>query len=171
MVYLFFIEEVIAYFVIHINISKYSKIDIMKLSKFKIIFISAFCVFLFLACAEKESKPVYRLNYDDIDFVKGESIFMSKCVICHKKDGKGFSKIFPPLSGSDFLKNDVMGSLRMVKNGSSEKIMVNGLEYKSYMPEANLSDDDLLEVFNYILNSWGNKYGSITIDDVKNVKK
>lgn len=143
----------------------------MRKFNFKALFIALLSIMALYSCSTETEKNPYRLAYEEIDFTKGEQIYIAKCKICHKINGKGMLKIFPPLAQSDFLRDNVLTSLDMVKHGSSKKIKVNGIDYKAYMPEANLSDEDLLEVFNYILNSWDNKLGSITISDVKNSKK
>jgi len=102
---------------------------------------------------------------------KGSQIYRAKCMNCHKQNGKGIDRTFPPLANSDFLENKLDNAIRMVKYGSSEEIKVNGKKYRSYMPPSGLNDKDLQLVFNYILNSWGNQYGTVDLETIKGIKE
>ncbi len=102
-------------------------------------------------------------------FAEGQKIYISKCQACHMKKGEGVEESFPPLSGSDFL-NDRNAVINIVANGHSDTIEVNGMEYIGTMPKFDFSDEDVAEVINYIFNSWGNQYGSITAEEVTDVK-
>jgi len=83
--------------------------------------------------------------------------------------GEGLKNSFPPLAGSDFLEKYRDLSLSMVKYGSSTRVRVNGVDYEGVMPAAGLNDRELVLVFNYILNSWGNDLGRVTLKDVRSV--
>ena len=39
------------------------------------------------------------------------------------------------------------------------------------MPASGLKDEDLRLVFNYIINSWGNQYGQVDTEVIKNIKE
>ena len=101
---------------------------------------------------------------------EGFLLYRSKCMNCHMANGQGIKDFYPPLAGSDFLKKNVTKSLGMVKYGANIPIKVNGEKYHNLMPASGLQDDDLVTVFNYVLNSWENKYGRITLEDVRKVK-
>ncbi len=106
-----------------------------------------------------------------LELEKGSQIYRAKCMNCHRTNGEGIPKVFPPLAKSDFLENKLEEAIRMVKYGGGDEIKVNGQKYKSYMPASGLNDRDLTLVFNYILNSWGNEYGLIQIETVTNIKE
>ena len=106
-----------------------------------------------------------------MELEKGSQIYRAKCMNCHRKNGEGLIKVFPPLAQSDFLENELEEAIRMVKYGSGKEIKVNGQKYKNYMPASGLNDRDLTLVFNYILNSWGNEYGLIQTETVTNIKE
>ena len=54
----------------------------------------------------------------------------------------------------------------------SGPIVVNGEEYDGVMEDQGLGDDEIADVLNYILNSWGNQYNEIiTLEQVASVKK
>ncbi len=102
---------------------------------------------------------------------RGESLYNMHCKKCHKDDGKGIEEIYPPLAQSDFLLNDKYRAIRTAIFGSKEPIVVNDVEYDGeLMPTIKLEDEDVRDVVNYILNSWENQGGTVTIKDVQKVR-
>ncbi|MBU2525256.1 MAG: cytochrome c [Bacteroidetes bacterium] len=89
--------------------------------------------------------------------VRGQSIYEDICMNCHMANGKGDGAIYPPLAQSDFLLKNRAASIRAVKYGISGKITVNGKDYYNYMADPGLSTQEVADVMNYILNTWGNK--------------
>jgi mono/diheme cytochrome c family protein len=89
----------------------------------------------------------------------GKEIYADFCVTCHLDNGEGVSGVFPPLAQSDYLVQNREASIRSVKYGQSGEIVVNGQTYNSVMMEPGLTDEEVADVMNYILNSWGNTSG------------
>jgi mono/diheme cytochrome c family protein len=102
---------------------------------------------------------------------RGEKIYNSVCVTCHMTDGKGVMFNFPPLSGSDYLLQKKELAIKAVKFGQEGEIVVNGETFNNVMPSNNLNDQQVMDVMNYILNTWGNNGGFINLEQVKKVKK
>ncbi len=108
----------------------------------------------------------------DSNDARGSQIYQQKCVSCHQVNGLGISGVFPPLKGSDFLKNEPKKRLiEQVMNGSDKGLVVNGVKYASPMPPQVSNTSDAVAVVNYILNSWGNNYGTATQKDADGIKK
>lgn len=131
---------------------------------------------LFLASCDgsekkEDRKSEKQMEMVSVDWEKGASLYRAKCMNCHMKSGGGIEKVFPPLAQSDYLKNNREEAIRMVKFGSNKPIKVNGVKYNSLMPSSGLTDKELVIVFNYILNSWGNDYGQISLEQVESVKR
>ncbi len=104
-------------------------------------------------------------------YPEGEKIFKEKCVACHQLTGMGVPGAFPPLKGSDFLKQAAKKRIiEQVLNGSNEGLTVNGTKYSIPMPPQVDNYKDAVNVVNYILNAWGNDYGMVTLDEAKTVK-
>ena len=102
---------------------------------------------------------------------KGKDVYTDFCVTCHKPDGTGTPKFFPPLAKADYLTQHRADAIRSVKLGQKGKITVNGIEYNGTMPNPGLSDEEVMDVMNYVMNSWGNKSKKlVTLDEVKNIK-
>jgi len=103
---------------------------------------------------------------------RGYAIYADFCVTCHNPDGKGQADAFPPLAGSDYLVNYRSESIRSVKYGQQGEITVNGKTYNSVMAPLGLEDDEVADVMNYIMNSWGNTQSKmVTIKEVAAIKK
>ena len=109
----------------------------------------------------------------EISINNGKSIYDDFCIICHMHDGKGQKGIFPPLAKSDYLFKNMEESIRAIKFGGIDGvIVVNGIKYDTKMERMGLYDDEIADVMNYILNSWGNKYDKMIKEDyVKKLKE
>jgi len=109
----------------------------------------------------------------EISINNGKSIYDDFCIICHMHDGKGQKGIFPPLAKSDYLFKNMEESIRAIKFGGIDGvIVVNGVKYDTKMERMGLYDDEIADVMNYILNSWGNKYDKMIKEDyVKKLKE
>lgn len=92
---------------------------------------------------------------------RGKDIYNDFCVNCHMSNGEGVAGTFPPLANSDFLLQKREESIRGIKYGQQGYILVNGKAYDNIMPPMGLEDEEIADVMNYILNSWGNKSDSI----------
>lgn len=102
----------------------------------------------------------------------GKEIYADFCMQCHGATGKGDGTNFPPLDGSDWLKNKRTASIAAVKYGQSGPITVNGKKYNSSMPAMGLTDQEVADVMNYIMTSWSNKQTKVvTVKEVAAVKK
>jgi mono/diheme cytochrome c family protein len=102
----------------------------------------------------------------------GKEIYADFCIQCHGANGKGDTKNFPPLDGSDWLKIKRSESIAAVKFGQSGEIVVNKIKYNSNMPAMGLTDQEVADVMNYIMTSWSNKQTKIvTVKEVALIKK
>jgi len=103
---------------------------------------------------------------------KGKAIYTEFCVQCHLPTGKGIPKIYPPLRNSNWLTEKREKSIHAIKYGLSGEITVNGITYENIMTPMGLSDEEVVEVMNYIMNAWGNTQDQkVTLEEVKAIKK
>lgn len=105
-----------------------------------------------------------------IKFPKGAKIYKEKCIICHQVSGEGIPGAFPPLKNSDYLFADKVRAVAQTLNGSNVEMVVNGITYTAPMTPQVDNKEDAVAVINYVLNAWGNKGGTVTLEDVKDVK-
>jgi mono/diheme cytochrome c family protein len=87
----------------------------------------------------------------------GKEIYTDFCIQCHGANGKGDGKNFPPLDGSDWLTKKRAQSIHAVKFGQSGEIIVNKIKFNNTMPPMGLSNQEVADVMNYVMNSWSNK--------------
>lgn len=103
---------------------------------------------------------------------RGSEIYYDFCVTCHMEKGEGVEKTFPPLAKSDYLLENREESIRGIKFGQSGELIVNGVTYNSIMTPMGLEDEEIADVMNFILNSWGNSTTDfVTNEEVSAIKK
>lgn len=97
----------------------------------------------------------------------GRLVFTQVCAACHQPNAEGIRGVFPPLARSDYLNADPQRAIRIVLNGLSGPITVNGVAYNSIMPAQNLSEEQVANVLTHVLSQWGNSGVVITPDQVR----
>jgi nitrite reductase (NO-forming) len=116
------------------------------------------------------SNPQIASITKDIQFERGKKVFLTSCFACHMANGEGLPAVFPPLANSDYLKADKDRAIKVVLKGLSGPITVNGKPYNNLMPPQEYTDDQVADVLTYVMNAWGNDFGSVKADDVKRVR-
>lgn len=102
---------------------------------------------------------------------RGQATFIGICSTCHQREGQGLGSVFPPLASSDFLMADEERSIRLVIQGLTGPIQVNGAEFNGVMPPfANLTDHEIADVLTYVRGSFGNEGSPITDEAVARVR-
>ncbi|MBU2945615.1 cytochrome c [Zobellia uliginosa] len=103
---------------------------------------------------------------------RGAEIYTDFCVTCHLEGGEGITGTFPPLAKSDYLAQNREASIRGVKYGQQGEMTVNGVTYNNIMTPMGLDDDEIADVMNFIMNSWGNSSDEIvTTEEVLAIEK
>jgi mono/diheme cytochrome c family protein len=103
---------------------------------------------------------------------RGKEIYTDFCIQCHLANGKGTPGVVPPLDNSNWLKDKRKESIHAVKYGQSGPILVNGVHYNGSMTAMGLTDEEVADVMNYIMNSWSNKQKKpVTPEEVRSIKK
>ena len=101
----------------------------------------------------------------------GISFYADFCVRCHLPDGTGEADLIPPLASADFLQ-DIQATVHSIKYGIHGPITVNGVLYNNTMSPMGLENDEIADVTNYILNSWGNTTDVVITEKyVKGIKE
>ena len=106
----------------------------------------------------------------EIEYAKymsnGKDLYISHCQNCHGEKGEGLGELAPPLTDTVFLKTYKTAIACIVKNGSQQEMIVNGKKYDGKMPSFNLANIDIAQLTVYITNSFGNKQGMYTYEQV-----
>lgn len=90
----------------------------------------------------------------------GSHVYARLCASCHAPDGKSLATLAPPLSEHAVRLLEKGGRphlIRVVLNGMAGPIEVGGRRYDAVMtPLRYLKDQQVADVLNFILTSWGN---------------
>lgn len=108
-------------------------------------------------------------------FNRGKKVYAAAaCASCHGEQGEAPAPGFPPLSPSDWVTGDPERLTKVVLNGLTGPITLNGEKFETVLPmPPNMSnpavqkDEDLADLFNYIRNLGENKAPQITAKQVK----
>ncbi|MDP5082300.1 MAG: cytochrome c [Winogradskyella sp.] len=123
------------------------------------------------SCNSNEKKKMADTAYNnetsqiEASIKRGKIVYDDMCITCHMANGEGVPRAFPPIAGSDYLKDNQNGSIKAVKYGMSGEIIVNGITYNGAMSPLGLSDKEIADVMNYINNSWGNTIDNLVTPD------
>jgi len=109
--------------------------------------------FIFLIILLSASSLAQQSSGDS--YMRGQMLYVDFCVRCHLPDGTGETGLIPPLANADFLQ-DIQATVQSIKYGIHGPITVNGVIYNNTMAPMGLENDEIADVTNYILNSWGN---------------
>jgi len=105
-------------------------------------------------------------------YTQGERLYSEHCANCHMADGKGLAALYPPLAGSDYLQNNLNKLPCIIRYGVHDSLLVNGVVYDTPMVGiVTLSDVEINNIGNYILQAWGNQYGSLTLPQTQEALK
>lgn len=104
----------------------------------------------------------------------GQGVYLGFCMRCHLSKGEGVEGIYPPLANSNWLSEKRIESIKSVKYGLKGEIEVNGKTYNNYMSSMGLTDREVADVMNYVLNNFGNEdrdLAQVTLKEVLKLSK
>jgi mono/diheme cytochrome c family protein len=130
---------------------------------FKTLFVIAIISFVSLSAITSKENNLQTGN--------GKEIYALHCQSCHMEKGEGMEGVYPPLAKTSYLK-DVKKNIKIILEGQSGEITVNGKKYNSNMPaQPYLTDKEIADVLTYVRSSWGNKYPAVKPAQVKAERK
>jgi nitrite reductase (NO-forming) len=102
----------------------------------------------------------------------GKTLYAGTCSVCHQDSGAGLPGVFPPLAKSDYLKaHSKEDIIKIVLNGLTGPVKVNGQDYNSVMPPmSQLTDDEVANILTYVQTSWENTGERVRKEDVATVR-
>jgi mono/diheme cytochrome c family protein len=102
----------------------------------------------------------------------GQAIYVHNCIACHEADGSSAPRIYPPLNGNALLQSaDPASTLRIILDGAQTLTTPRAPNSGSMPGYANLSDEEIADVTNYIRHSFGNAAPLVTADKVAKARK
>lgn len=145
----------------------------------KNIFLFIVISLLTISCQNKKEKTVAigankKITQSPLEksIERGADVYKNFCNQCHRPKGKGIGRSYPPLKGSNWLTEKRMESIKAVKFGLKGEITVSGKTYDNIMAPMGLSNEEVADVMNYTMNSWGNTQDKmVTVEEVASVEK
>lgn len=113
-----------------------------------------------LSCQDANS-----IQYD-MYYANGRDLYIQHCQNCHGVKGEGLAALAPPLTDTAYLKANKSKIACFIKNGLSDTITVQGVEYDGKMPAENFANIDIAQITVYITNTFGNKQGNYSQEQV-----
>lgn len=101
---------------------------------------------------------------------RGKTVYAQNCIACHGSRGEGIFMQMPPLAKSDYLLASPRRAIEQLINGLEGPITVNGDLYDGIMPPQPINDQEIMDVMNYILNSWGNEAPLVRLEFVQSIR-
>lgn len=117
---------------------------------------------LILSCQSNEE--IEHAHY----YVNGKTAYETHCQNCHGAKGEGLGLLYPPLTDTTYIAKNKNNLASIIKYGINGELVINGQTYNGEMPaETHLSPIEIAYIINYIGNSFGNKIGHYTLDQVQ----
>jgi len=86
-------------------------------------------------------------------------------------DGGGVPNMNPPLVKTSYVLGDKKRIIKVVLNGFTQNVDIDGESYSNNMPPQNfLKDQEIADVLTYVRNSFGNKAAAVKVAEVKAVR-
>jgi mono/diheme cytochrome c family protein len=105
------------------------------------------------------------------DVSAGKAIYDKTCTSCHMANGEGLAGAFPPLNKSDyFKKSNPAQIIKILDQGLSGEVTVNGQKFVSAMPPQNLNDQEITDVLNYVSVAMNSGKPIFKVDQVKKLR-
>src|SRR5882724_11617849 len=102
---------------------------------------------------------------------RGKTVYQQTCLPCHQTDGTGVQNLAPPLVKTGFVLGDKIRMINIVLKGL-KGVEIDGNSYENPMPSfAILDDKHIADVLTYVRNNFGNKAGSVKVEEVEKTRK
>jgi mono/diheme cytochrome c family protein len=138
------------------------------MKKYLMIIGCLFCCVQLMAQVKTKAKPRHVAG---LALVNGKDIYEKYCLTCHQADGGGVPNMNPPLIKTSYVLGDKTRLIKVVLNGFSESVDIDGESYSNVMPSHDfLKDQEIAAVLTYVRKSFTNKAGPITTAQVKMVR-
>ncbi len=111
---------------------------------------------------ELSKRASAKLLTANVAMPKGAALYTNYCAACHKPNGAGLQKTFPPLAASTIVSGNKSKLIKLVLNGMTGPLSVNGQTYNQEMPSFKfMSDNDLASVLTYIRSNFSNHASAV----------
>ncbi len=102
---------------------------------------------------------------------RGSVVYRKECLTCHQADGGGVPNLNPPLIKTSYVLGSKNRLIQILLKGMDQEIEIGGDYFNNPMPPHNyLSNRQIADVLTYVRNSFGNKAGSVSEEEVKKLR-
>ena len=107
------------------------------------------------------------------DSKTGAALYVDNCGACHRTDGKGDARVFPALAGNPVVTgSDPTSLVHIVLKGGTLPATHQAPSSFTMPPFGwRMNDQEIADVVNFIRTSWGNQAPSVSVDEVKRLRK
>ena len=130
----------------------------------KKILVSCSLIILVVACVIAQEKK----TISKAELQRGSDIYISTCIACHQPNGEGVPGLHPPLVKTTHVLGNKTRLIQIMLKGMDEAVVINDITYTTPMPSfAQLTDQQIADVLNYVRNSFGNQASVVGVSQVK----
>jgi len=130
--------------------------------KLKVISGICFLLFVLIVSCQSDESIEFKRYYS-----AGAIVYQGHCQNCHGTNGEGLSALIPPLTDTTYIKGNLKSLACNIKYGLKGKFAIAGKSFDGSMPaEADFTPIEIAQAITYISNSFGNKQGTVTVDQV-----
>lgn len=106
-------------------------------------------------------------------YERGRRQFAASCAACHQRSGLGMDGKAPPLVDSEWVLGSPDRLVRVVLNGLTGPIHVDGKLYGGFeMPAVlNMSTEEIAEALTFIRREWGHQAPAVSVETVRAIKR
>lgn len=106
---------------------------------------------------------------------RGEVVYEMACLPCHQPGGKGLPGVYPPLTGSEWVRGDRARLIKILLQGLTGKITVAGQDFGGPnavpMPSlGGLTDEQIADVLTFVRKEFGAEPSAVSADEVKSLR-
>jgi mono/diheme cytochrome c family protein len=141
----------------------------------------AFAAARYLKSVTDADAGAFRFSYDEkthaelkigTDGARGARIYLDNCASCHRPDGRGYDRVFPPLAGNAIVLAPNPDSLVSVvlKGAMTPRTASTPAQFAMPSFAWRLSDQDVADVVTFIRSSWGNDAVALDASAVKSLR-
>ena len=119
-------------------------------------------------------KPATPVPVNKAVMDRGKKVYDMVCIACHQADGAGMPPMNPPLIKTKWVLGSKKELIKIVLKGlKGGEIEIDGDTFNNPMPplETTLNDQQIADVLTFVRNNFGNKASTVTVAEVKAVRK
>ena len=102
----------------------------------------------------------------------GAQLYLDNCAACHRPDGAGYERVFPPIAGNPVVQAGNAQSVISIVLRGSRTPRTDSTPAQFVMPALGwrLSDREVAEVVTFVRSSWGNRASGVSASAVREAR-